>query len=70
MPLTPFHLGSGATFKAVGGRCFSVTVFGGAPVLMDIEPLVAIVEGYPILHGVTHTIPEPARAAGRSANSP
>ncbi len=31
-------------------------VFGGSQVLMDIEPLVGILEGRPILHGVTHTI--------------
>ncbi len=56
MPFTPFHLGPGAAFKAVGGKHFSFMVFGGAQVLMDIEPLVAIVQGWPILHGVTHTI--------------
>lgn len=31
-------------------------VFGGSQVLMDIEPLVGILEGKPVLHGVTHTI--------------
>ena len=56
MPFTPFHLGPGAAVKAVGGRHFSFMVFGGVQVLMDIEPLVAIVQGWPILHGVTHTI--------------
>jgi hypothetical protein len=43
-------------FKAVGGTHFSFLVFGGAQVLMDIEPLFAIVRGWPSLHGVTHTI--------------
>jgi hypothetical protein len=56
MPFTPFHLGPGAAFKAVGGKHFSFMVFGGAQVLMDIEPLVGIVQGWPILHGMTHTI--------------
>jgi uncharacterized membrane protein YeaQ/YmgE (transglycosylase-associated protein family) len=56
MPFTPFHLGPGAAFKAIGGRRFSFMVFGGSQVLMDVEPLVAIVRGWPILHGVTHTI--------------
>jgi len=56
MPFTPFHLGPGVAFKAVGGKHFSFMVFGGTQVLMDIEPLVAIVQGWPILHGVTHTI--------------
>lgn len=56
MPVTPFHLGPGAAFKAIGGRHFSFMVFGGAQVLMDLEPLVRIYLGTPILHGYTHTI--------------
>jgi len=56
MPFTPFHLGPGAVFKAIGGRHFSFMVFGGAQVLMDIEPLVRIYQEAPILHGYTHTI--------------
>ena len=56
MPFTPFHLGPGAAFKAIGGRHFSFMVFGGAQVLMDIEPLVRICQEAPILHGYTHTI--------------
>jgi len=49
-------LGPGAAFKAIGGRHFSFMVFGGAQVLMDIEPLVRIYLGTPILHGYSHTI--------------
>jgi len=56
MPITPFHLGPGAAFKAVGGRHFSFMVFGGAQVLMDIEPLVRIFLGTPIIHGYSHTL--------------
>ena len=56
MPFTPFHLGPGAAFKAIGGRHFSFMVFGGSQVLMDIEPLVGILEGKTSLHGGTHTI--------------
>jgi membrane-bound metal-dependent hydrolase YbcI (DUF457 family) len=56
MPFTPFHLGPGAAFKAVGGRHFSFMVFGGAQVLMDVEPLVRILRGDLILHGYTHSI--------------
>ena len=56
MPFTPFHLGPGAAFKAIGGRHFSFMVFGGSQVLMDIEPLVGILRGSAILHGYTHTI--------------
>jgi len=56
MPFTPFHLGPGAVFKAVGGRRFSFLVFGGTQVLMDIEPLLGILRHQPILHGYTHTL--------------
>jgi membrane-bound metal-dependent hydrolase YbcI (DUF457 family) len=31
-------------------------VFAGAQVLMDIEPLVGMLQGWHILHGYTHTI--------------
>jgi membrane-bound metal-dependent hydrolase YbcI (DUF457 family) len=56
MPFTPFHLGPGAVFKAIGGRHFSFMVFGGAQVMMDIEPLVQIIRGSFVLHGYTHTL--------------
>jgi len=56
MPFTPFHLGPGAAFKALGGARFSFVVFGGTQVLMDIEPLVHILRGDPVLHGYTHTL--------------
>lgn len=56
MPFTPFHLGPGAVFKAIGGRHFSFLVFGGAQVLMDLEPLAGIVRGAPVLHGYSHTV--------------
>ncbi|RDZ29128.1 hypothetical protein [Lysobacter silvisoli] len=56
MPFTPIHLGPGLAFKAIGGRHFSFMVFGGAQVLMDIEPLVGILRGWPVLHGYTHTV--------------
>lgn len=56
MPFTPFHLGPGATFKAIGGKRFSFMVFGGSQVLMDIEPLIGILQDKEILHGYTHTI--------------
>ena len=56
MPFTPFHLGPGAAFKAIGGRHFSFMVFGGAQVLMDLEPLIGILRGSRILHGYTHTL--------------
>ena len=56
MPFTPIHLGPGAAFKAIGGRHFSFMVFGGAQVLMDIEPLIGILRNSTVLHGDTHTL--------------
>ncbi len=56
MPFTPFHLGPGALFKAIGGRHFSFMVFGGSQVMMDIEPLIGLIQNKPILHGYTHTL--------------
>ncbi|WP_448661278.1 metal-dependent hydrolase [Sphingomonas sp. CJ20] len=41
--------------KAVAGDRFSFAVFGGAQVLMDIEPLVHMLRGDAVLHGFTHT---------------
>ena len=55
MPFTPIHLGPGLAFKAMGGRHFSFMVFGGAQVLMDLEPLIGILQDRDVLHGVTHT---------------
>lgn len=56
MPFTPIHLGPGALFKAMGGRHFSFMVFGGAQVMIDIEPLVGIIRGSVVLHGYSHTL--------------
>jgi hypothetical protein len=56
MPFTPFHLGPGAFFKGVAGNRFSFMVFGGAQVLMDIEPLIGIIRNKAVLHGYTHTL--------------
>ena len=56
MPFTPIHLGPGAACKAIGDRHFSFMVFGGAQVLMDIEPLLGIIQGWDVLHGYSHTL--------------
>jgi membrane-bound metal-dependent hydrolase YbcI (DUF457 family) len=56
MPFTPFHMGPGLVLKAIGGRHFSVLVFGIAQVAMDIEPLLGLLRGAPVLHGWTHTL--------------
>ncbi len=55
MPFTPFHMGPGLALKAIGGRHFSLTMFGVTQVAMDIEPLVHMLSGDDILHGYTHS---------------
>ncbi|HZY91007.1 MAG TPA: DUF4184 family protein, partial [Gemmataceae bacterium] len=52
---TPFHLGPACAVKAVLGGAFSVTVFGFAQVVMDVEPLVHLLRGEGIEHGLSHT---------------
>jgi hypothetical protein len=56
MPFTPLHLGPGAAFKALLGRHFSFLVFGGAQVLMDLQPLAAMLGADVALHGRSHTL--------------
>jgi membrane-bound metal-dependent hydrolase YbcI (DUF457 family) len=56
MPFTPIHLGAGAAFKAIGDRHFSFMVFGGAQVMMDIEPLIGLIRDSDVLHGPSHTL--------------
>ena len=56
MPFTPFHLGPGAVFKAVGGDRFSFMVFGGSQVLIDLEPGLRLMTESVPLHGFTHTL--------------
>lgn len=56
MPFTPYHLGPGAAFKAIGGSRFSFLIFAGSQVLMDIEPLVRILRSDVVLHGPSHTV--------------
>jgi hypothetical protein len=48
-------MGPGAAFKALGGRRFSLMVFGFSQAAMDVEPLVRMVRGDSVIHGVTHT---------------
>jgi membrane-bound metal-dependent hydrolase YbcI (DUF457 family) len=56
MPFTPFHLGAGMLVKAPLLRGFSLMVFGWSQVLMDIQPLVAMLIGKGELHGLSHTL--------------
>ena len=55
MPFTPFHMGPGILVKALLQGSFSLMVFGWAQIVMDLQPLVAIVTGEGKLHGFTHT---------------
>ena len=55
MPFTPFHMGPGAAIKAVCGKYFSLMVFGSAQVMIDIEPLIRILRGDSVVHGLSHT---------------
>lgn len=55
MPFTPFHLGPGAAFKAVGRGRFSFSVFALSQVLLDVEPGLGLAFDWPVLHGPSHT---------------
>jgi membrane-bound metal-dependent hydrolase YbcI (DUF457 family) len=55
MPFTPVHLGPGLLFKALMRGTFSLIIFGYAQVLIDLQPLAALITGRGVLHGWTHT---------------
>lgn len=55
MPFTPLHMGPGLLLKSLLQGSFSLLVFGWAQILMDIEPLVAMLRGEGVLHGASHT---------------
>lgn len=48
-------MGPGLVFKGALGRRMSVVSFGFSQVAIDIEPLLAVVFGWEVLHGWTHT---------------
>ena len=48
-------MGAGLAVKAGINRHFSVLTFGIAQVAMDIEPLIAMIRGSDVLHGISHT---------------
>lgn len=56
MPFTPLHLGIGTSFKAVQTQRFSLMVFAGTQVLMDIEPLLGLILKWNTLHLYTHNL--------------
>jgi hypothetical protein len=67
MPFTPFHMGPGILIKALLQGGFSLMVFGWTQIVMDVQPLVAIVTGEGKLHGFTHTYVGATLIAGFSA---
>jgi len=56
MPVTPLHFGPGVAVKAVGGRQFSLVVFGLTQVVMDLEAVVRFAAAAHLLHGPVHSI--------------
>lgn len=55
MPFTPLHMGPGLLLKAILPTSFSLMVFGWAQIVMDLQPLVAMLTGQGELHGFSHT---------------
>lgn len=55
MPFTPFHMGPGILLKALLQGSFSLMVFGWSQIVMDLQPLIAMLTGMGKLHGFTHT---------------
>jgi len=55
MPFTPFHFGPGAVIKAITPMRFSLVVFCGTQIFMDLEPGYYLLRGeYPV-HRFFHT---------------
>ncbi|HYQ38464.1 MAG TPA: hypothetical protein VER09_05940, partial [Pseudomonas sp.] len=57
MPFTPLHMGPGILLKALLPTRFSLMVFGWAQIVMDLQPLLAMLTGRGELHGLSHTWP-------------
>lgn len=55
MPVTPFHVGPGTLVKVVLREKFSLTIFGFAQIVIDLQPLIAMLGADIELHGFTHT---------------
>lgn len=69
MPFTPLHMGPGLALKSVLQARFSLLVFGWAQIVMDLQPLYAMVTGRGALHGITHTYAGATVLAGIAALS-
>lgn len=55
MPFTPLHMGAGMVVKAAMRKNFSLVVFGGSQVAIDIQPLVVMLGHKGESHGFSHT---------------
>lgn len=55
MPVTPLHMGPGILLKALLPSRFSLMVLGWAQIVMDLQPLLAMLTGQGELHGLSHT---------------
>lgn len=55
MPVTPFHVGPGSLVKVALREKFSLTIFGFAQIVIDLQPLFAMLGADIELHGFTHT---------------
>ena len=55
MPFTPLHMGPGIAIKSVMQRRLSLMVFGWSQIVIDIQPLLVMLNGHGELHGFSHT---------------
>ena len=55
MPFTPFHMGPGMLIKSLLHGSFSLMIFGWSQILMDLQPLFAMITNEDKLHGFSHT---------------
>lgn len=55
MPFTPIHMGPGILIKAILQGSFSLMVFGWTQIVMDVQPLIAMIIGHGHVHGFTHS---------------
>lgn len=56
MPFTPIHMGPGIAIKSVLQDRFSLMVFGWSQIVMDTQPLLALLGADILLHGFSHTL--------------
>jgi len=55
MPFTPFHMGPGILFKSMIRQKFSLLIFGWTQIVIDLQPLIVMINGEGHVHGFSHT---------------